>query len=147
MYLAAVAFTIAFAPVGGVQTLAKDTKKSNIQPKQLVGNWYMGTMSGFDCNLKISSTNTLSIQFGGCFRQDSPIKTKGKLQGNRIKFQNASLNKSLGSSLRVVKYKGHFMLIPERPQANRGTHEYSYHHSFWRNIMKNGLQLSKDAPT
>ena len=147
MLLVAVAFVIVFASAGVVQTLAKDTKKTSIQSKQLVGNWYMGTMSGFDCNLKISSINTLSVQFGGCFHQDPLIETQWKLQGDRIKFQNASLNKSLGSSLRVAKYKGHFVLLPERPQANRGTHEYSYYHCFWRNTMKNGLQLSKDAPT
>jgi hypothetical protein len=107
----------------------------------------MGTMSGFDCDLKISSTNTLSVQFGGCFHRDPAVKTQWKLQGDRIKFQSTSLNKSLGSSLRVVRYKGHLVLLPGRPQPNQGKHKYSYSHCFWRNTLKNGLQLSKDAPT
>ena len=133
--------------VGAIQTLAKDTRPSDVQPSQLVGNWYMGTMSGFDCNLKIISPNTLTVQFGGCFHSDPAIKTQWKLQGNRVRFQSKALNDSLGSSLQIIKYKGHLVLLPERQQANRGNHKYSYYHCFWRNTMKNGLQLPKDAPS
>ncbi len=147
MHLAVLTFIVVSAWAGIVQTGANDTSSSNIQPKQLVGNWYMGTMSGFDCNMKIESANTLTVQFRGCFHKDPVIQTQWKLVGDKIKFQSTSLNKSLGSTLRVAKYKGHLVLLPERPQPNRGNHEYSYYHSFWRNTMKNGLQLSKDAPT
>lgn len=132
---------------GYVQTAGQNTSKADIQAKPLVGNWYMGTMSGFDCNLEIRPDNTLTVQFGGCFHQDPPIKTRWKIEGDKIRFRSTALDQSLGSYLRVARYKNHFVLLPERQQAQQGQHPYSYNHCFWRNLMKNGLQLSKDAPT
>ncbi len=106
----------------------------------------MGTMSGFDCNLKINANHTLSVQYGGCFHQDPPINSGWKLQGDRIKFQNDALLKTLGSSLKIGKYKGHLVLLPERPQNSSGKTSYALSANFWRNTMKDGLQISKDAP-
>ncbi len=142
----AIILTALWVMTGAAQSFEKNVGKAHLQSNQLVGNWYMGTMCGLDCNLKISSDNTLTVQFGGCFHQDPAIKSRWKLQGDKIKFQNTYLNKSLGSFLRVVKYKNHFVLLPTRPQKHQGQHKYSHFHSFWRNTMKNGLQLSKDAP-
>ena len=112
----------------------------------MVGDWYMGTMMGYDCNLQIRPNHTLSVRYGGCFHQDPANETGWKLQGDRIKFQNDNLLKTLGASLKFGKYKGHLVLLPERAQNASGQDSYALADSFWRNTMKGGLKISKDAP-
>ena len=129
-----------------VRLRAEDAKKPAVQTQQIVGQWYMGTMSGYDCNLTIRPNHTLAVQYGGCFYQDPAIESGWKLQGDRIKFGNDALLKTLGSSLKIGKYKGHFVLLPERPQSSDGQVSYALSNSFWRNTMKDGLEISKDAP-
>lgn len=137
---------VIFASIPAIRAIAKDAEQTRVKPEQLVGAWYMGTMTGFDCNMSINSNGTLSVQFGGCFHTDAPITVRWKIQEDRINLQGAGLEKSLGSSLQVVTYNGHLVLIPERPQPNAGKHKYSYYHCFWRNMLKDGLELPKDAP-
>ena len=129
-----------------VRLRAEDAKKPAVQTQQIVGQWYMGTMSGYDCNLTIRANHTLAVQYGGCFHQDPAIESGWMLQGDRIKFQNDALMKTLGSSLKIGKYKGHLVLLPERPQSSDGKVSYALSNSFWRNTMKDGLEISKDAP-
>ena len=132
--------------VESVHISAEDAKKPVVNTRQMVGDWYMGTMSGYDCNLQIRADNTLSVQFGGCFHRDPAIETRWKLQADRINFQNANLVKTLGSSLKIGKYKGHLVLLPERSQGANGKNSYALSQSFWRNTMKDRLEISKDAP-
>ena len=135
-----VAFFVGFITGAAISTEKRATSSD------LTGLWYMGTMTGFDCNMKISSATKLAVQYGGCFHQDEPIESAWTLEGDKIKLQSSELNKTLGSYLRIVRYKNHFVLVPELKQPNQGKHKYSYSHCFWRNTMKNGLKLSKDAP-
>lgn len=129
-----------------VRLRAEDAKKPTVQTRQLVGQWYMGTGAGYDCDLTIRPDHTLSVQYGGCFHRDPAIESGWKLQGDRIKLQNDALLKTLGSSLKIGKYKGHLVLLPERPQSSDGKVSYALSRSFWKNTMKDGLQISKDAP-
>ncbi len=54
--------------------------KSFLDDKILIGKWYMGTMTGFDCNLEIKTSTKLTIQFGGCFGQDELILLNWKFK-------------------------------------------------------------------
>jgi hypothetical protein len=128
------------------QTVTRRINQSQVQPNVLIGDWYMGTMSGVDCNLQLRSNNTLQVQFGGCFHQEPALETRWKLQGDTIKLENPNLDNRLGSYLRIARFKNHFVLLPENSQKVKGQHKYSLERCFWRNAMKNGLQVSKDAP-
>ena len=128
------------------QAIIKRINQPQVQSNVLIGDWYMGTMTGVDCSLQIRFNNTLRVQFGGCFSQEPVIETRWKLQGDRIKLENPCLDKRLGSYLQIARYKNHFVLLPESSQKVRGKYEYSLARCFWRNTMKNGLQISKDAP-
>ena len=128
-----------------LQALPKNANLSHLTQKGLEGDWYMGTMMGSDCNLHIDATNTLKIEFGGCFGQDPIIQTHWKFKDDKILFLSSNLNSSLGIYLAIDRYKGHVVLIPER-NSNFGVQNYSYSRCFWRNLMKDGLELSKDAP-
>jgi hypothetical protein len=141
-FIAALVFGV--ASVMNVPDVEASGRKPSVKPQQLVGNWYMGTMSGVDCNLRIRADKTLTVQTGGCFHQDPAVRSKWLLRGNRILLGNPALNDSLGSHLRVVRYKNNIVLVPQRTPTT-GSHPYSYHQTFWKNTMKNGLQLSAAA--
>jgi hypothetical protein len=111
----------------------------------LVGNWYMGTMSGSDCFLKIYSDGKITVQYGGCFQQDPIIKAKWKLDANKIVLMSDTLKSLLGSHLNIEVYKGNIILVPEHEQSYIAHHGFQHSHCFWKNLMKNGLELPKEA--
>ncbi len=120
-----------------------------ITEEDLIGKWYMGTMTGFDCNLNIFENNTLTIQFGGCFYQGPLVSSKWKLENNKMLFENPTLIDIFGLYLEIVHYKNNVILIPEKfpedSKSFRSKNKYSYNNCFWRNIMEQGLQLPKEA--
>ena len=113
------------------------------QGKAALGYWYMGTMSGEDHNLILKPNGTLSLQNGGCFHQDPAIKSSWRQRGDRITFDNAALRSQLGSVLRIVRYRGYVLLVPQRRDAGSvRSSGYPLRDCFWRNLMKgSGLQL------
>jgi len=105
----------------------------------VLGYWYMGTMSGEDHNLILNADGTLSLQNGGCFHQDPAIKSSWRRKGNRITFDNAALRSQLGSALRIVRYRGYVLLVPQRRDAeSTRLSGYSLRYCFWQNSMQAG---------
>ena len=127
-----------------VPTVRAGASKPPVKAQQIVGDWYMGTMSGVDCDLTIRANKTLTVQTGGCFRRDPPIRTTWRLQGDRILLGSPALSTTFGSYLRVARYKNNLVLVPQRTSATQAR-PYSFHHTFWKNTMKNGLQLPAAA--
>src|SRR5690349_1304516 len=113
-----------------LNTAAVLAKPESVTSQQLIGEWYMGTKAGFDCNMKIRSSTELIVQYGGCFHQGEPIRSGWVLDGDKIKLDSAELRKTLGAYLRIVRYKKNLVLVPERKQPNEGRHKYSYVHCF-----------------
>ena len=105
---------------------------------------------GHDVGLRLQSDDSAQPHFGGSIRRllsSRPrIETGWKLQGDRIVFQNHALLKTLGSSLKIGKYKGHLVLLPERPQTSDSKRSYALSNSFWRNTMEDGLEVPKTRP-
>ena len=108
----------------------------------VLGGWYMGTMGGEDHNLTLKPNGTLSLQNGGCFHQDPAIKSSWRRQGDRITFDNAVLRRQLGSSLRIVHYRGYMLLVPQRDAESGRALGYSLRYCFWQNPnMAAGLKV------
>ncbi len=106
----------------------------------------MGTMSGEDHDLIVNADGTMSLQNGGCFHQDPPIKSLWRRTGNRITFDNAALKRQLGLYLRVVRYRGYMLLVPQRQEAKIArSFGYPPHYCFWQSLMRGGLQLPRLA--
>ena len=112
--------------------------------KQINGKWYMGTMTGFDCNLEIGY-NQLFITTGGCFHTDSTLTDTLIISENKIMLTNPKIIKRLGNKLFIKSYKKNLILFPETTFSLSDSTNYSYHICFWKNLMENGLQLAKES--
>ena len=118
---------------------------ANLPP--VVGDWYMGTASGFDCNLHLRGDHTLTVQYGGCFHQDPPLLASWDEDNNRIWLWNSEpLQQKLGNYLTIVHYKNNIVLVPEREESKVQQKGYSPHWCFWKNLLGvGGLELPKAA--
>jgi hypothetical protein len=127
----------------------------DIQPDHIIGKWYMGTMMGFDCDLSIDADHTMTIQTGGCFHQDPPIKLNWRIVGDKIFwsprsipsiFSNARWKKGFGSYLSIVRVGKNIVLVPQRAETEIKRQGYDHEYCFWRNLMGDaGLELPKEA--
>ncbi len=116
------------------------------QGSTVSGHWYMGTMSGEDHNLTLNADGTLSLQNGGCFHQEPSIKSSWRQQGSQITFDNAVLKRQLGTYLRIIRYQGYLLLVPQRQEAEIAKSSgYPPYYCFWQNLMQDGLQLPQLA--
>ncbi len=105
---------------------------------QPVSYWYMGTASGFDCNLIIRPDHTLTVQYGGCFSQGPLMQASWQQQAGKITFINPALNKRLGGSLALYKYKGYSILVPASESNYVAKHGFNRAHCFWANLLSSG---------
>ena len=100
--------------------------------------WYMGTASGFDCNLVIQPNHTLTVQYGGCFYQGPLMQSSWQQRGDKITFTDFALNKRLGGSFTLHKYKGYNVLVPASESNYVAKYGYNRAHCFWTNLLGSG---------
>ncbi len=129
---------------------AKDRRTSptrqDVEPGRVIGKWYMGTMTGVDCNVSVNADRTLTVQWGGCFHQDPVIKATWKISADKITWSDATLKKRLGPHLSVVGVGKNIVLVPQSNESKVKRHGYHYEYCFWRNLMGDkGLELPKEA--
>ena len=106
---------------------------------QPISYWYMGTASGFDCNLIIRPDHTLTVQYGGCFSQGPLMRATWQQQADKITFADAALNKRLGGSFTLHNYKGYSVLVPASEIKYVAKHGYNRAHCFWTNLRPGSL--------
>lgn len=135
----------AFALFCDLHRPATTSAEAAVAERDLVGPWYMGTMTGQDCNLKLQPGHRLEVQNGGCFNTDKPLVASWDLKSDKILFSDKDLRSQFGSYLLVVSYKNNLVLVPEKQRASVQKHGYVHYFCFWKNLMKNGLRLPHDA--
>ncbi|RYF50603.1 MAG: hypothetical protein EOO38_05265 [Cytophagaceae bacterium] len=136
-------------------SLTQSGTTSPVALSKVAGYWYMGTMTGRDCNLILRANGTMSVQTGGCFHQDDPIELRWKITGNKIIWSNPSLthlrssdtvSKLLGTHLFVVQVGENTVLVPQTKEAIIKRKNYHYTECFWKNLLgAKGLELPKEA--
>ena len=105
---------------------------------QATSYWYMGTASGFDCNLIIRPDHTLTVQYGGCFSRGPLMQASWRQQANKITFENPVLNKRLGNAFTLYQYKSYSVLVPASEDTWVAKHGYNRAHCFWINLLASG---------
>src|SRR5271157_3271574 len=71
---------------------------------EIIGRWYMGTMTGKDCNLELQKNHMLRLQERGCFQNNPGINSSWKLEGQKIMIEAPSIMQSLGKYLLIANY-------------------------------------------
>ena len=115
------------------------------QGQNLLGYWYMGTMTGKDCNLEIQNDTKLRVRFGGCFSTGPWIESSYSRNGDKVVIDNPELRKELGTSLSIAKYKSNLILVPELNSELLKKRQFPADRCFWTNLLgSGGLELPKD---
>jgi len=113
--------------------------------KEISGQWYMGTASGKDCYLELTTDHILRLLEGGCFHRDGAITSSWHLEGEKITIDSQAVKQKLGTYLLVSRYKNNIVLVREQKLDQVKKHGYVHYFCFWKNLMDNGLKLPADA--
>ena len=124
-------------------------------PGGIVGHWYMGTMMGKDCDLILHADGTMTVQTGGCFHKDEPIRVRWRITRDKITWSNAAilkplsslqLEKQFGSYLSIIQVGKNTVLVPQNNAPVVKRESYHYQRCFWKNLMGDkGLKLPEEA--
>ena len=111
---------------------ASPLQPSQQAPQALSGCWYMGTLSGMDCDLQFNSNGTIDVQFGGCFNFDLVISSSWEWEDGKIKIMNKELVKKFGRFLFVHNNNDKIFLVPEINSDLVKKHGFTRPNCFWK---------------
>ena len=113
-------------------------------PRSIAGDYYRGTATGEDHDLRLSPDGQLTLVNGGCVRTDAPLLGTWAVVGPKLIVSGSpELLESLGRELSLRREGRITLLVPVALEASAKRDVYGAHYVFWPIALRNvGLKRS-----